>query len=191
MRTKKTRKARINTMDKKYVFGDIMIGKEEIMKRVAELGSEISRDYKGQSILAICVLKGAVLFMSDLIREINAETKIDFMAVSSYGASTQSTGVVRILKDLDANIEGENVLIVEDIIDSGLTLKYLKEYLLARNPKSLKICTLLDKPERRAADVTADYIGFTIGNKFIVGYGLDFNELYRSLPYISYLEEER
>ncbi len=177
-------------MEKRYVFGDVMIGKEELKKRVRELGAEISKDYRGESILAICVLKGAVIFMSDLIRELNIETKIDFMAVSSYGASTKSTGVVRILKDLDSNIEGENVIIVEDIIDSGLTLKYLKEYLMARNPKSLKICTLLDKPERRVAEVNADYIGFSIENKFIVGYGLDFDQLYRNLPYISYLEEE-
>ncbi len=178
-------------MGKNYVFGDVMIGKEEIQKRVSELGKEISRDYKDDSIVAICVLKGAVIFISDLIREINVDTKIDFMAVSSYGATTQSTGVVRILKDLDSDIEGENVLIVEDIIDTGLTLKYLKEYLLARKPKSLKICTLLDKPERRTADVKADYVGFTIENKFIVGYGLDFDERYRNLPYISYLEEEK
>ena len=177
-------------MEKQYVFGDVMINKEEIKKRVSELGAEISKDYKGESILAICVLKGAVLFMSDLIRELNVETKIDFMAVSSYGASTKSTGVVRILKDLDSNIEGENVIIVEDIIDSGLTLKYLKEYLLARNPKSLKICTLLDKPERRATDIRADYVGFSIENKFIVGYGLDYDQKYRNLPDISYLEEE-
>jgi hypoxanthine phosphoribosyltransferase len=177
-------------MEKQYVFGDVMISKEELQKRVAELGAEISKDYKGQSILAISVLKGAVLFMSDLIRVLNIETKIDFMAVSSYGSSTESTGVVRILKDLDSNIQGENVIIVEDIIDSGLTLKYLKEYLMARNPKSLKICTLLDKPERRVADISADYIGFSIENKFIVGYGLDFNQKYRNLPYISYLEEE-
>lgn len=177
-------------MEKKYVFGDVMIGKEELKERVAELGKEISRDYKGGSILAICVLKGAVIFMSDLIRELNVETKIDFMAVSSYGASTESTGVVRILKDLDSDIEGENVIIIEDIIDSGLTLKYLKDYLMARNPKSLKICTLLDKPERRVADVKPDYVGFSIENKFIVGYGLDYNQMYRNLPYISYLEEE-
>ena len=174
---------------KKYQFGEVMIGKEELQQRVIELGAEISRDYKGETILAVCVLKGAVLFMSDLIREINVDTKIDFMAVSSYGASTSSTGVVRILKDLDSNIEGENLLIVEDIIDSGLTLIYLKDYLLARNPKSIKICTLLDKPERRAADVKADYIGFEVDNKFIVGYGLDYNQMYRNLPYISYLEE--
>lgn len=177
-------------MEKQYVFGEVMISKEEIQKRITELGAEISKDYKDQSIMAICVLKGAVLFMSDLIREINVETKIDFMAVSSYGASTHSTGVVRILKDLDTNIEGENVLVIEDIIDTGLTLKYLKEYLLARNPKSLKICTLLDKPERRVVEIEAEYIGFSIENKFIVGYGLDYNQLYRNLPYISYLEEE-
>lgn len=174
---------------KEYKFGDVMISKEDLQKRIAELGRQISQDYKGESILAICVLKGAVLFMSDLIREIDVETKIDFMAVSSYGASTASSGIVRILKDLDSNIDGENLLIVEDIIDSGLTLKYLKDYLLARNPKSLKICTLLDKPERRAADVKADYIGFEIENKFIVGYGLDYDQKYRNLPYISYLEE--
>jgi hypoxanthine phosphoribosyltransferase len=177
-------------MSKKYVFGEVMIGKEKLKERVAELGAEISQDYKGESILAICVLKGAVLFMSDLIRELNVDTRIDFMAVSSYGESTKSSGVVRILKDLDSDIEDKNILIVEDIIDSGLTLKYLKEYLISRKPKSLKICTLLDKPERRAADIKADYIGFTVGNKFIVGYGLDYNQMYRNLPYISYLEEE-
>ncbi len=176
-------------MGKDYEFGGVMISREDISKRVAELGREISADYEGESILAICVLKGAVLFLSDLIRELSVETEIDFMAVSSYGASTKSTGVVRILKDLDSNIENKNVIIVEDIIDSGLTLKYLKDYLLARNPKSLKICTLLDKPERRQADVKADYIGFSIENKFIVGYGLDFNQKYRNLPYISYLQE--
>ena len=174
---------------KKYEFGEVMIGKEQLQRRIVELGAEISQDYKGESILAVCVLKGAVIFMSDLIREFNVDTKIDFMAVSSYGASTASSGVVRILKDLDSNIAGENLLIVEDIIDSGLTLRYLKDYLLARNPKSLKICTLLDKPERRAAEVKADYVGFTIENKFIVGYGLDYNQMYRNLPYISYLEE--
>jgi hypoxanthine phosphoribosyltransferase len=175
---------------KNYVFGEVMIGKEELKKRVTELGAEISKDYKGESLIAICVLKGAVIFMSDLIREFNVDTKIDFMAVTSYGASTKSTGVVRILKDLDSNVEGENILIVEDIIDSGLTLKYLKDYLTARNPKSIRICTLLDKPERRVAEIRADYIGFTVENKFIVGYGLDYNQMYRNLPYISYLEEE-
>lgn len=176
-------------MAKNYVFGKVMIGKEELQERVAQLGQQISRDYKGETILAICVLKGAVLFMSDLIREINVDTKIDFMAVSSYGGSTKSSGVVRIIKDLDSNIEGENLLIVEDIIDSGLTLHYLKENLLSRKPKSLKICTLLDKPERRQADIEADYVGFTVENKFIVGYGLDYSQKYRNLPYITSLEE--
>ena len=175
--------------EKEYIFGEVMIGKEQLQRRIAELGKEISRDYKGETILAICVLKGAVLFMSDLIRELNVETKIDFMAISSYGGSTSSSGVVRILKDLDSAIEGENLLIVEDIIDSGLTLHYLRENLLSRNPKSLKICTLLDKPERRAADIAADYTGFVVENKFIVGYGLDYNQKYRNLPYITCLEE--
>ena len=177
-------------MEQNYVFGDVMISKDELRTRIRQLGEQISRDYKGESLLAICILKGAVMFMSDLIREINVDIKIDFMAVSSYGGSTSSTGVVRILKDLDLNIEGENVLIVEDIIDSGLTLSYLKQYLLNRKPKSLRICTLLDKPERRKSEIQADYVGFAIENKFIVGYGLDYNQMYRNLPYISYLEEE-
>lgn len=176
-------------MGKKLVFGDVMIGKEELQERVQQLGAEISKDYRGESVLAICILKGAVLFMSDLVRAINTECKMDFMAVGSYGGSTKSSGVVRIIKDLDGSIEGENLLIVEDIIDSGLTLSYLKEVLQRRNPKSIRICTLLDKPERRAADIVPDYVGFTIENKFIVGYGLDYDQKYRNLPYISYLEE--
>lgn len=176
-------------MGKKLVFGDVMIGKEELQERVQQLGAQISKDYHGESILAICILKGAVLFMSDLGRAINTECKMDFMAVSSYGGSTKSSGVVRIIKDLDGSIEGENLLIIEDIIDSGLTLSYLKEVLQGRKPKSIRICTLLDKPERRVADIVPDYIGFTIENKFIVGYGLDYDQKYRNLPYISYLEE--
>ena len=176
-------------MGKKLVFGDVMIGKEELQERVQQLGAQISKDYHGESVLAICILKGAVLFMSDLVRAINTECKMDFMAVSSYGGSTKSSGVVRILKDLDSPIEGENLLIIEDIIDSGLTLSYLKDVLQQRNPKSIRICTLLDKPERRVSDITPDYVGFTIENKFIVGYGLDYDQKYRNLPYISYLEE--
>ncbi|MGI6752039.1 MAG: hypoxanthine phosphoribosyltransferase [Anaerovoracaceae bacterium] len=176
-------------MAKEYVFGKVMIGKEELAERVHQLGQQISRDFKGESILAICILKGAVLFMSDLIREINVDTRIDFMAVSSYGGSTKTSGVVKIIKDLDSNIEGQNVLIVEDIMDSGLTLQYLKENLLTRKPKSLKVVTLLDKPERRQAEIEADYIGFTVENKFIVGYGLDYDQKYRNLPYITCLEE--
>lgn len=176
-------------MEKKYEFGEIMISEEELKKRTKELGEEISKDYAGQEILAIGILKGAVIFLSDLIREISVDTKIDFMAVTSYGASTQSSGIVRILKDLDTSVEGANLLIVEDIIDSGNTLHYLRDYLMGRKPNSLKICTLLDKPERREAEITADYVGFEVENKFIVGYGLDYDEKYRNIPYITCLEE--
>ena len=176
-------------MGKTFRFGDVMIGKEELQKRIQELGEQISRDYRGESIMAICVLKGAVLFMADLVRAINAECKMDFMDVSSYGGDTKSSGVVKIIKDLDQSIEGENLLIIEDIIDSGRTLFYLREILEKRSPKSIRIATLLDKPDRRAVDLKPDYIGFVVENKFIVGYGLDYDEKYRNLPYISYLEE--
>jgi hypoxanthine phosphoribosyltransferase len=178
-------------MKKELTFGETMIEASDIQKRVAELGAQISADYAGQTILTICVLKGACIFMSDLLKNITTDTNIDFMAVSSYGASTSSSGVVRILKDLDSSIENKHVLIVEDIIDSGLTLHYLRDYLLARKPRSLKICTLLDKPERREADIAADYVGFVIENKFIVGYGLDYQEKYRNLPYITCLVENK
>lgn len=176
--------------EKKYDFGEILISEEQLRQRTKELGKQITEDYKGESVLAVCILKGAVLFMTDLIREIDLDVTIDFMSVSSYGASTKSSGVVRILKDLDTAIQGKNVLIVEDIVDSGLTLKYLKDYLWGRKPKSLKICTLLDKPARRTADVTADYSGFEIGDQFIVGYGLDYNQKYRNLSYITSLVEK-
>lgn len=176
-------------MEKELVFGEIMISEDEIQKRITELGKEISKDYDGETILTICVLKGACIFMSDLLKNITTDTNIDFMAVSSYGADTSSSGVVRILKDLDSSIEGKHVLIVEDIVDSGLTLHYLRDYLLGRKPKTLKICTLLDKPERREADISPDYTGFVIENKFIVGYGLDYQEKYRNLPYITCLIE--
>jgi hypoxanthine phosphoribosyltransferase len=176
-------------MEKELVFGEIMISEDEIQKRIAEMGKEISKDYEGETILTICVLKGACIFMSDLLKNITTDTNIDFMAVSSYGAETSSSGVVRILKDLDSSIEGKHVLIVEDIVDSGLTLHYLRDYLLGRKPKTLKICTLLDKPERREADISPDYTGFVIENKFIVGYGLDYQEKYRNLPYITCLVE--
>ncbi|MEI8216693.1 MAG: hypoxanthine phosphoribosyltransferase [Eubacteriales bacterium] len=176
-------------MEKELVFGDIMISEDEIQKRVSEMGKEISIDYEGETIFAICVLKGACIFLSDLLKNITTDTNIDFMAVSSYGADTSTSGVVRILKDLDSSIEGKHVIIVEDIVDSGLTLHYLRDYLLGRKPKSLKICTLLDKPERREADISPDYVGFVIENKFIVGYGLDYQEKYRNLPYITCLIE--
>lgn len=176
-------------MENKYAFGEVMITEEQLKQRTRELGKQISKDFEGEEVLVIGILKGAVLFLSDLIREITVDTKIDFMAVTSYGASTKSSGVVRILKDLDTGIEDLNVIIVEDIIDSGVTLHYLRDYLLGRKPKSLKICTLLDKPERREADIRADYTGFEVENKFIVGYGLDYDQKYRNLPYITCLEE--
>lgn len=168
--------------------GQVLISEEELQKKIKEIGSQISKDYENEEILVIGVLKGACFFMTDLLKRITVDTCIDFMAVTSYGQSTKSTGVVRILKDLDTSIEGRNVLIVEDIIDTGLTLHYLYDNLYARNPKSLKICTLLDKPERRETQITPDYVGFVVENKFIVGYGLDYNERYRNLPYITCLE---
>lgn len=173
-----------------YRFGGVMITKEELKERICRMGAEISKDYEGESILVVGILKGAVVFMADLIREIDADIRIDFMAVSSYGSATESSGVVRILKDLDSPVDGKNVLVVEDIVDSGLTLKYLKDYLLAKGPKSLKIAVLLDNPARRETDVKPDYRGFEIENKFIVGYGTDYDQMYRNLPDITYLEEE-
>lgn len=178
-------------MEKEYVFGEVMITQEQLAQRARELGEQITKDYRGEAILVVGILRGAVIWMSDLIREIKLDdVRIDFMSVSSYGASTKSSGVVRIIKDLETPIEDKNVIIVEDIIDSGLTLKYLKDQLLGRKPKSLRICTLLDKPERRQADIVGDYIGFTVENKFIVGYGLDYDQNYRTLPYITCLEEK-
>ena len=171
-------------------IGKVLLSREVIQKRVAELGEEITRDYKGKNLLVLAILKGAVPFMADLIREIKTPLKYDFMAVSSYGASTHSSGVVRILKDLDRSVEDLNILIVEDIIDTGLTLKYLKENLAARNPLSIKVVTLLDKPERRKVEVVPDYNGFTIPDEFVVGYGLDFDEHYRNLPYVGVLKPE-
>lgn len=170
---------------------EILFSKEEISRKVKELGEEISRDYnRDDEVVVVGVLKGANVFMADLIREIDIPVYIDFMAVSSYGYSTESSGVVRILKDLDLEIEGKHILIVEDIIDTGLTLKYLTDNLKSRNIKSLKICTLLDKPKRRKCDLNIDYIGFEIPDKFIVGYGIDYGEKYRNLPYVASLKEE-
>ena len=163
---------------------DVMISEAEIAHKVEELAKKIENDYKGEPLLVVGILKGASVFVSDLIRKINLDVNIDFMCVSSYGNATESSGTVRILKDLDVDIAGKNVLIVEDIIDSGLTLSNLVKELQIRNPKSLKLCTLLDKPERRQANVAVDYIGFVIEDKFIVGYGIDWAEKYRNLPYI-------
>lgn len=169
---------------------EILIDKEQLVERVRELGEEISADYAGKEILMIGVLRGAVIFMSDLARSISEPVTLDFMAVSSYGASTSSSGVVRILKDLDEELDGKHVLIVEDIIDSGLTLNYLVENLKSRRPASLKLCTLLNKPSRRKAPVHVDYNGFTIPDYFVVGYGLDYAEKYRNLPFIGVLKPE-
>lgn len=176
-------------MEQRTVVGEIMITQEEITKRAAEIGHKITEDYQGESVILIGILRGAVPWMADIMKAIDLDVEIDFMACSSYGAATKSSGVVKINKDLDLDIEGENVIIVEDIVDSGITLNYLKGYLENRKPKSISICALLDKPAGRRADIQADYIGFTVEDKFIVGYGLDFNQKYRQLPYISCLEE--
>ncbi|QJW46186.1 hypoxanthine phosphoribosyltransferase [bacterium BFN5] len=168
----------------------VLISEEKLAARIKELGEQITADYAGKEILAIGVLRGAVLFMADLTRAIKVPVAIDFMAVSSYGAGTSSSGVVRILKDLDEDIEGKHVLIVEDIIDSGLTLSYLLDNIKSRRPASLKLCTLLNKPERRKAEVHIDYNGFTVPDYFVVGYGLDYAEKYRNLPFIGILKPE-
>jgi hypoxanthine phosphoribosyltransferase len=169
---------------------EILIEEDALRERVAELGAEISADYSGRDLLLVGVLKGAVFFMADLMRAIDVHCEVDFMAISSYGASTDSSGVVRILKDLDTAIEGRHVLVVEDIIDSGLTLSYLMRNLRARNPATLEVCALLTKPERREIDVPVHYIGFEIPNRFVVGYGLDFAERYRNLRYVGVLSED-
>ena len=167
----------------------ILIPQEQLRKRIAELGAAISRDYVGKDLLLVCILKGGVLFLSDLIRAIRIPHAIYFMAISSYGGTrTESSGVVRIIMDLDANISNRNVLLVEDIIDTGRTLTYITELLKTRNPSSIRICTLLNKPSRREVDVPLDYVGFDIPNEFVVGYGLDFNEIYRNLPFIGVLK---
>jgi len=165
----------------------ILLAENEIKTRVAELGSCISRDYAGKEILVVGILKGAIVFLTDLIRSITIPAYLDFVAVSSYGSSTSSSGVVRILKDLDQSIEDRHVLIVEDIVDTGLTLNYLVENLKSRRPASLKICALLDKPSRRIIPVEVHYCGFSVPDEFLVGYGLDYNECYRNLPYIMVL----
>jgi len=165
----------------------VLLSQEQIARRVAELGEEISRDYQGKNLLMISVLKGSVVFMADLMRAIDIPMKIDFMAVSSYGAGVKTTGVVKILKDLDHPIAGHDLLIVEDILDSGVTLSYLSGILCARRPKSIKLVALLDKPGRRQIAIEADYVGFQIPDVFVVGYGLDFDERYRNLPFVGEL----
>jgi hypoxanthine phosphoribosyltransferase len=167
--------------------GEILVQADDLQRRVRELAAEISRDYEGIDLLLVCVLKGAVFFLSDLMRHLEVPCEVDFMAVASYGDATDSSGVVRILKDLDAPIEGRHVLIVEDIVDSGLTLKYLLRNLAARKPESLEVCALLTKPERRKAQIDAKYIGFEIPNRFVIGYGLDHAERHRNLPFVAAL----
>ena len=171
-------------------MGRTLIEEDVLQARIRELGVEISRDYAGKDLLLVGVLKGAVFFMADLMRELTIPCEIDFMAISSYGAGTDSSGVVRILKDLDLNISGRNVLVVEDIIDSGLTLSYLVRTLGARKPATVEICALLTKPERREVDVPVRYIGFEIPNEFVIGYGLDYDERYRNLPHVAVLHPD-
>ncbi len=170
--------------------GEVLIDGETLRNRIVELGAEISVDYEGRDLLLVGVLKGAIFFISDLMRELTVPCEVDFMAISSYGAATDSSGVVRILKDLEINISGRDVLVVEDIIDSGLTLSYLRRTLGARKPASLEICALLTKPERREVEVPVRYVGFEIPNRFVIGYGLDFAERYRNLPYIGVLHPD-
>ena len=170
-------------------IGEILVQPDELAHRVSELAEQISSDYADKDVLLIGVLKGAVFFLADLMRKIDVDCEVDFMAVSSYGSSTDSSGVVRILKDLDASIEGRHVLIVEDIVDSGLTLSYLFRMLGGRSPASLEVCALLTKPDRREVDMPIRYVGFEIPNKFAIGYGLDHAERYRNLPYVAVLNE--
>jgi len=172
-------------------IGEVLVAAGDLDRRVRELAAEISRDYADRDLVLIGVLKGAVFFLSDLMRHLAVPVEIDFMAVASYGSATKSSGVVRILKDLDAAIEGRDVLIVEDIVDSGLTLQYLLRNLAGRNPRSLEVCALLIKPERRKVDLRARYVGFEIPNRFAIGYGLDHGERFRNLPFVAALKDQR
>ena len=170
-------------------IGEVLVQADDLQHRVRQLGVEITKDYEGQELLLVGVLKGAIFFLSDLMRQIDVPCEVDFMAVASYGSATDTSGIVRILKDLDAAIEGRHVLIVEDIVDSGLTLQYLLRTLQARNPASLEVCALLTKSDRRKVELPAKYIGFEIPDRFAVGYGLDHAERFRNLPYIAALNE--
>jgi hypoxanthine phosphoribosyltransferase len=176
-------------VDDDDAIGDILVPADALQRRVRELAADISRDYAGKDLVLIGVLKGAVFFLSDLMRQLDVPCEVDFMAVASYGSATKSSGVVRILKDLDAVIEDRDVLIVEDIVDSGLTLQYLLRNLGARNPRSLEVCALLTKPERRKVELPTRYVGFEIPNRFAIGYGLDHAERYRNLPFVAALRE--
>jgi hypoxanthine phosphoribosyltransferase len=171
------------------LIGEILVPADRLAERVKELAAEITRDYAGRDLLLVGVLKGAVFFLSDLMRHLEIPVEVDFMAVASYGSATKSSGVVRILKDLDAVIEGRDVLIVEDIVDSGLTLQYLLRNLAGRDPRSLEVCALLVKPERQKVELPTRYVGFEIPNRFAIGYGLDYAERYRNLPYVAALAQ--
>ncbi len=166
----------------------VLLSEEEVNERIEAIGKKISEDYKGEAVHLVCVLKGGSFFMCELAKRITISVSIDFMSVSSYGSDTKSSGIVKIVKDLDESLKGKNVIVVEDIIDSGRTLSYLLEMLNKREPKSLALCTLLDKPERRVVDVNVDYTGFNIPDEFVVGYGLDYDQRYRNLPYIGVVE---
>jgi hypoxanthine phosphoribosyltransferase len=166
----------------------VLISEEDVDAKIAEIGKQISEDYAGESVHLLCILKGSVFFTCELAKRITLPVSLDFMSVSSYGDGTASSGIVKIAKDLDESIEGKNVIVIEDIIDSGRTLHYLLDVLQKRNPKSMKLCTLLDKPERRVKDVKVDYTGFAIPDEFVVGYGLDYAQKYRNLPYIGVVE---
>ena len=166
------------------------LSEETVVKRIEEMGAQISKEFGDEAVCLICILKGSVFFTVELAKRITSPVELEFMCVSSYGADTKSSGVVKIVKDLDVSIEGKNVIVIEDIIDSGRTLSYLLENLSTRKPKTLKLCTLLDKPERRVVDVKVDYVGFQIPDEFVVGYGLDCNQQYRNLPYIGFVELE-
>ena len=168
----------------------VLLSEDEIREKVRELGGKITADYKNSNLMLVTVLKGAVVFLADLMRQIDVPAEIDFMVVSSYGSGVKSSGVVKIVKDLDVPLAGKDILIVEDILDSGLTLSYIKELLESRGPRSIRIATLLDKPSRRKVDLQADYIGFSVPDEFVIGYGLDYDEKYRNLPYIGILQPE-
>ena len=174
----------------KEVVLRVLLSEDEIREKVRELGGKITADYKNSNLMLVTVLKGAVVFLADLMRQIDVPAEIDFMVVSSYGSGVKSSGVVKIVKDLDVPLAGKDILIVEDILDSGLTLSYIKELLESRGPRSIRIATLLDKPSRRKVDLQADYIGFSVPDEFVIGYGLDYDEKYRNLPYIGILKPE-
>lgn len=170
------------------IFGKPLITQGQIEKRLKELGTKITADYEGKELVMVCILKGAYVFFADLVRNVQIPVNVDFMMVSSYGAGTRSAGVVKIISDLSSPIKGRDILIVDDIIDTGLTLNYLYKTLKAKKPRSLRLCVLLDKVERRKHEVPLDYVGFTIPNKFVIGYGLDYQERYRNLPYVAVLD---